>query len=365
MDLLRNGFRASEITDQNERARAEQLESTASQLRAQNPTLTEAQSRLMAMRIVGVQGAANPIDINNLGDLEPIIRSYMRQYQITRETATQMAIDRAMNPYNNEPLTVQQAADRFKRMYPELTNDDAIKMANRYLNARTPSVFSNDNVGLFLSQSSLATLEIGYSMARNGVVRIAGGLASIPYVFYFDNGAAATTVQEIYKKEFGYELRTDEAQEIARRIAPHAETIKAIYQQGRDIAVMLYGDANVTGAEIVVQSALEIIANQRGFPIFDNVLSYDTRIDIDTFRKASYDSQMVLGTKDLAAAIQRGEIPASRFTPEQLADIAAGRKNIDGYIWHHHQDTGRMQLVPEWMHKVVRHIGWWGMNKGN
>ncbi|WP_430624869.1 HNH endonuclease [Pseudomonas viridiflava] len=24
---------------------------------------------------------------------------------------------------------------------------------------------------------------------------------------------------------------------------------------------------------------------------------------------------------------------------------------MDGYTWHHHQDSGRMQLVPELIHK--------------
>ncbi|WP_417696190.1 HNH endonuclease [Pseudomonas sp.] len=29
---------------------------------------------------------------------------------------------------------------------------------------------------------------------------------------------------------------------------------------------------------------------------------------------------------------------------------------MDGYTWHHHQDSGRMQLVPELIHKKTGHI---------
>lgn len=28
-----------------------------------------------------------------------------------------------------------------------------------------------------------------------------------------------------------------------------------------------------------------------------------------------------------------------------------------GYIWHHHQDTGLMQLVPTDLHNAARHTG--------
>ncbi|MFQ6350697.1 HNH endonuclease [Pseudomonas sp. R11F] len=34
------------------------------------------------------------------------------------------------------------------------------------------------------------------------------------------------------------------------------------------------------------------------------------------------------------------------------------------HTWHHHQDTGRMQLVPEAFHNGARHVGWESMSKG-
>ncbi|QCL68718.1 HNH endonuclease [Neisseria flavescens] len=38
--------------------------------------------------------------------------------------------------------------------------------------------------------------------------------------------------------------------------------------------------------------------------------------------------------------------------------------SIPDYTWHHHQDTGRMQLVPEEKHSPTGHIGSRAMDKG-
>ncbi|MBO2930305.1 MULTISPECIES: HNH endonuclease [Pseudomonadaceae] len=37
---------------------------------------------------------------------------------------------------------------------------------------------------------------------------------------------------------------------------------------------------------------------------------------------------------------------------------------MDGYTWHHHQDSGRMQLVPELIHSKTGHIGGEAMGGG-
>ena len=51
-------------------------------------------------------------------------------------------------------------------------------------------------------------------------------------------------------------------------------------------------------------------------------------------------------------------------TPAPLKAIEKGESKIPDYTWHHHQDTGRMQLVPEKSHHDTGHIGWEAMNKG-
>ncbi|MFK7973738.1 MAG: HNH endonuclease [Rickettsiaceae bacterium] len=35
----------------------------------------------------------------------------------------------------------------------------------------------------------------------------------------------------------------------------------------------------------------------------------------------------------------------------------SGKDKINGLTWHHHQDTGRMQLISDKLHNNVRHPG--------
>ncbi|HEY9925000.1 TPA: HNH endonuclease [Neisseria meningitidis] len=41
-----------------------------------------------------------------------------------------------------------------------------------------------------------------------------------------------------------------------------------------------------------------------------------------------------------------------------------GTSKIPDYTWHHHQDTGRMQLISERKHTQTGHIGGKAMDKG-
>ena len=45
------------------------------------------------------------------------------------------------------------------------------------------------------------------------------------------------------------------------------------------------------------------------------------------------------------------------FNEDQINDIKGGMKDIEGYIWHHHQESGRMQLVEENIQSDLRHNG--------
>uniref|UniRef100_UPI002FDFA8BA HNH endonuclease n=1 Tax=Microbulbifer sp. M83 TaxID=3118246 RepID=UPI002FDFA8BA len=107
-----------------------------------------------------------------------------------------------------------------------------------------------------------------------------------------------------------------------------------------------------------------IVFDNKGFPIFDDVAAFDTRLPIEPFRNASYTDQMKMATSDLGAAIQRGEVNPSAFSANQLSQIQSGSKTVDGFTWHHHQDTGRMQLVPRDIHKRTGHVGWEAMSDG-
>lgn len=107
-----------------------------------------------------------------------------------------------------------------------------------------------------------------------------------------------------------------------------------------------------------------VVFDNKGFPIFDDVAKFDTHINIGDFRAASYDGQLRMATRDLRTQIDSGAIPSSLFSDAQIKAIRSGQDKIPGFTWHHHQDTGRMQLVPEAVHNGARHVGWESMSKG-
>jgi hypothetical protein len=139
---------------------------------------------------------------------------------------------------------------------------------------------------------------------------------------------------------------------------------------------ILYGHSNVTSTTVPPidgrnvylagqrHPVTGIVFDTRGFPIFDDVAVFDTRLDSSQFSAASYEQQMQMASRDLWLSIQRGEVSASQFTPDQLSQIQSGSARIDGYTWHHHQDSGRMQLVPRDIHRTTGHIGGEGMSGG-
>ena len=128
-------------------------------------------------------------------------------------------------------------------------------------------------------------------------------------------------------------------------------------------------DGNVTSTTVPPYSASNVrlagqthprtgvVFDQRGFPIFDDVARYDTRIPADQFRATDYQGQMRLATRDLRDTIATNPQLRSRFTQPQLDAIQGGRAKIPDFTWHHHQDTGRMQLVPSATHRRTGHIG--------
>ncbi len=58
----------------------------------------------------------------------------------------------------------------------------------------------------------------------------------------------------------------------------------------------------------------------------------------------------------LAYEIQHNDELREQFTGEQLAQIRAG-ETPDGYVWHHHQEPGRLELVNEQIHAQTGHSG--------
>ena len=103
--------------------------------------------------------------------------------------------------------------------------------------------------------------------------------------------------------------------------------------------------------------------DSKGFPIFDDIAKYDTKLNLDYYRSLEYTEQMKAATKEMRENLGDSEI-MKRFDREQIKAIQAGDAKIPGYTWHHHQDTGRMQLVPEWDHSKTGHVGGDYIQKG-
>jgi phage-related protein len=102
----------------------------------------------------------------------------------------------------------------------------------------------------------------------------------------------------------------------------------------------------------------------RGFPIFDHVAAFDTRIPSATSSVADRGLHFRTATSELRDAIRSGRISAGRFSADQLRAIEEGAEKVPGFTWHHHQDFGRMQLVPTDIHAPTTHIGGFRMSAG-
>ena len=93
--------------------------------------------------------------------------------------------------------------------------------------------------------------------------------------------------------------------------------------------------------------------DNNGFPIFES--KYDMNLEPSDYTK-SRTTHFRRASKDLYNSIQNDSQLASQFTTEEINLFKAG-KVPENYTWHHHQDTGRMQLVDSNLHSKTGHDG--------
>jgi hypothetical protein len=160
------------------------------------------------------------------------------------------------------------------------------------------------------------------------------------------------------------------AQKIFRKEVPD-ELIQKAYdaRDKRRELEEVYGKESVGSNTVPTQSAPNvklagkrhpqtgIVFDQRGFPIFDDIAKFDTRLPQEKYHIQREEVHMRAASKQLREALKTGALDKSKFTHIQLKAIEAGETRIPDCIWHHHQDTGRMQLIPEDIHEQTRHIG--------
>ena len=100
-----------------------------------------------------------------------------------------------------------------------------------------------------------------------------------------------------------------------------------------------------------------VVFDSSGLPVFDKHVVYDTRIPFEVAAVRKPGAHKRAATRDLRGRILEGKIDPSKFTVKQLQDIHAEKPGIDKLTWHHHQDTGRMQLIPRDKHNETGHVG--------
>jgi hypothetical protein len=111
----------------------------------------------------------------------------------------------------------------------------------------------------------------------------------------------------------------------------------------------------VTGVRFV-EKIIEIngLKYKGVFPKFE----YLARVQLpQDMYEASDITQFSEATKFLRYRIQQDPSLKSRFTDEQLNDIAIGRGKIRDLVWHHSEDVGILELVDEIIHGDTGHTG--------
>ncbi|KIL72274.1 HNH endonuclease [Bacillus badius] len=93
--------------------------------------------------------------------------------------------------------------------------------------------------------------------------------------------------------------------------------------------------------------------SSNGFPIFSQL--YQLSLP-KTLWKASNRKQFKYANERLLNAIQNKSGIRSKFNENQIKDIKAG-KTPRGYVWHHHEKRGILQLVNREIHNKTGHTG--------
>ena len=101
-----------------------------------------------------------------------------------------------------------------------------------------------------------------------------------------------------------------------------------------------------------------IVFTEKGMPIFDSVAVCDLKISQKTASIKNSKLHFKEATAELSKLIEAGVISKKYFTEETINAInKPGAIRVPGYIWHHHEDFSRIQLVPEWYHIKTGHEG--------
>ncbi|MYD63434.1 MAG: HNH endonuclease [Gemmatimonadetes bacterium] len=156
------------------------------------------------------------------------------------------------------------------------------------------------------------------------------------------------------EKEIPREIINEKVDAMLQNEAFHAEILeetKQIFTINEHLEGTVHPETNVPFAikeiEIDGESRLGV------FPDFS--ASYEAQLP-ETLHEASDYEQATHCNEQLSQSYENGSLDTEQFTDRQLEQIRNGDKP-EGYIWHHHEDSGRMQLVPSDIHEKTGHTG--------
>jgi len=112
-------------------------------------------------------------------------------------------------------------------------------------------------------------------------------------------------------------------------------------------------------------TGFKVVFDTKGFPILDSYAVFDTKIAADIVSKGNRSFDFKAATASLKVSISNGSVNSNVFNAEQLAAIMKNSARVPGYTWHHHQDLGRLRLVPSKIHNhpLMRHVGGFSLSQ--
>ena len=117
----------------------------------------------------------------------------------------------------------------------------------------------------------------------------------------------------------------------------------------------LWRSQNATVRRVLNEYGLDGIRYVNGFPDFTPVIKFEANLRPDLYLDYDYNHFNECNSQLTEAVANNPEL-ARRFTSRQIQSISMGR-TPDRLVWHHHQEAGRMQLVPLAIHRNCGHVG--------
>lgn len=120
------------------------------------------------------------------------------------------------------------------------------------------------------------------------------------------------------------------------------------------------GKSKFVPDDIILQKELKKyntdgIEYKGGYPDFSPCTVYEAELSVDKLQAPNVEQKKECN-KQLKDAIEANPELAKKFSKDNLEQIENGI-TPKGYVWHHDIETGKMQLVPEVIHKHFGHVG--------